>query len=155
MGLPVRIKPYRSGELHSGQMFVATILNDGEIDEYVKDFYFDWFPAGSKILKGDYLFEVVESGRHRSVSMIGMAFDYKRYMHWKISSRPCVPYDNETYTSYDLSRLQGTSSAEFDRKYWEWDGWHLREGATSSRAELDDNFESADLSILFGTAPNE
>ncbi len=153
-------------------MFVVVMVEDENVAEYMAHHYLDWFPVGTKILRGDYLLEVMGGGRHHALTTIGMAFDYRVHKTFRSPAEGTNPYNNETYIS---SNYEWPSARYADRiSDWDWSRTYdlraediraalAREDARQwtrrdlgkftheCRApELDDDFESPDLSTLFG-----
>ena len=170
-GHPVRIRTYWEDCHNQNPMFAAIVLNGEEAAEYTAHHYLNWFPVGTKVLRGDYLLEVVEAGRHHVLTTIGTALDYQWYITSHFIGRRTEPNDNKTYISSNYE-WPGARDASWIRD-WDWPTYDLR--AEDIRAalaredarqwtrrglgkftheyrapELDDDFESPDLSTLFG-----
>ena len=148
-GLPVRIRTYWEDCHNQSPMVVAIVLKGEEAAEYTARYHLDWFPVGTKVLQGNYLLEVMEAGRHHALTTIGMALDYQWYMASHFIGRQMAPNDNKTDISYGNSRGSYSDSSLFSNRNWEMDDIVGRTRRDPKR-DLCDNFESADLSILFG-----
>lgn len=112
----------------------------------------DRLPIGARVLIGNSVLEVIP-GPNNSHSVTVFCTILSTAQEGDVITAR-FRYGNETYISYGNSRGHYSDSSLFSNRNWEMDDIVGRTRRDPKR-DLCDNFESADLSILFGTAPNE
>ena len=112
----------------------------------------DRLPIGARILIGNSVLEVIPGPNNSHSVTVFCTILSPAHEGDVLTAR--FRYGNETYISYGNSRSQYSDSSLFSNRNWEMDDIVGRIHRDLER-DLCDNFESADLSILFGTAPNE
>ena len=107
----------------------------------------DRLPIGARVLIGNSVLEVIP-GPNNSHSVTVFCTILSTAQEGDVLTGR-FRYGNETYISYDSSRGRYSDSSMFSGRNWEMDDIVGRTRRDPKR-DLCDNFESADLSILFG-----
>lgn len=107
----------------------------------------DRLPIGARILIGNSVLEVIPGPNNSHSVTVFCTILLPAHEGDVLTAR--FRYGNETYISYGNSRSHYSDSSPFSNRNWEMEDIVGRTHRDLTR-DLCDNFESADLSILFG-----